>query len=383
MRTFATMAALAALGMSAALAQQPPLQGQPQGQPKGQPQGQPKGQPKGPPLGGPATMQMQAAAAGGPNCHQTAIATSRDGMSFTPDGQILERASVPDGVRLPGGGLGVYYVTGGDDHGIFLGRLVGSRWERGEKVLLDGAFDGNAVDPDAVNLPDGRIRLFYYRGAFVAGAVPSQMAPFYSAISTDGVRFTVEGKVFEIEGGTDPSAVQLPDGSWLLAVARAQAREMVIARSADGKVFERVATLANGGIPELNVLADGRVRIFFNGSGGAGTPPGMVSRISADGGRTWTDERGTRLNLQGFAADPSVVRLDNGQYRMFYKTADQACEQANRPAMPVGGPAGMPKGAPQTFGPGQQPLPPIPVGPGGVQGQPKGPLGQPKGPVAQ
>lgn len=362
----ATLAALLATGVAfVALAQQaPPMPGMP-----------PPAQPN---------AQMQQAAAGGPNCHQTHTALSRDGMAFNAEGEILVRASVPDGVRLPGGTLGVYYVTGGDDHGIFLGKPSGNRWERGEKVLLDGVFDGNAVDPDAVNLPDGRIRLFYYKGSFVGGAAPSPTAPFYSAISTDGVRFTVEGKVFEIEGGTDPSVVVLPDGSWLLAVARAQQQQMVVARSTDGTRFETVATLANGGIPELLVLPNGSVRLFFNGSGGNGVPPGMVSRISTDGGRTWRDELGTRLNHPGFAADPSVVRLDNGQYRMFYKTADQACEQANRPAMPPGAPAGaMPPGAPigppQTFGPGQQPLPPMPGGPaGGVpQGQPKG---QPKGP---
>ncbi len=358
----ATLVALLAAGVAfAALAQQPPAT-------------TPAGQPN---------AQMQQAAAGGPNCHQTHTALSRDGMAFTAEGEILVRASVPDGVRLPGGTLGVYYVTGGDDHGIFLGKPSGNRWERGEKVLLDGVFDGNAVDPDAVNLRDGRIRLFYYKGSFVGGAVPSPIAPFYSAISTDGVRFTVEGKVFEIEGGTDPSVVLLPDGSWLLAVARAQQQQMVVARSTDGARFETVTTLANGGIPELLVLPNGNVRLFFNGSGGAGTPPGMVSRISTDGGRTWTNEPGTRLNHQGFSADPSVVRLDNGQYRMFYKTTDQACEQANRPqgapvagpGAPVGAPLGAPGGAPQTFGPGQQPLPPLPGGPAGnPKGQPKGPL---------
>ena len=357
----ATFTLLAAGVACAALAQQTPMP--------------PPGQPN---------AQMQQAAAGGVNCHQTHTALSRDGMAFTAEGQILVRASVPDGVRLPGDTLGVYYVTGGDDHGIFLGRAAGARWERGEKVLLDGAFDGNAVDPDAVNLPDGRIRLFYYKGAFVGGAAHSPMAPFYSAISADGVRFTVEGKVFEIEGGTDPSVVMLPDGSWLLAVARAQQQQMVVARSTNGERFETVATLSNGGIPELLVLPNGSVRLFHNGMGGAGTPPGMVSRLSTDGGRTWTSETGTRLNHPGFAADPSVVRLDNGQYRMFYKTRDQACEQANRPqGAPMGAPGapqGVPTGPPQTFGAGQQPLPPIP---GGPAGNPKGPaLGQPKAPVA-
>lgn len=316
-----------------------------------------------------APQPAAVAVTGGPNCHQVHTAISTDAKSFHAEGQLLDRASVPDGVKLPDGTLGVYYVNGAD-HGIYLGRQTGTRWDRGQRILLDGVFDQNAVDPDAVVLFGDRVRLFYYKGSFIGGAPPAPggLSTFYSASSRDGVNFTVEGKVFEIAGGTDPSAVLLSDGNWILAVARAQQQEIVIARSPDGMKFETVATLKNAGIPELVRLDDGQVRLLFNGQGG------MQSRVSEDGGRTWVDEPGNRLDYPGFAADPSVIRLAFNQWRMFFKTADQACEDAARQAMGAPVAPGQPQ-PPRPLPQGQQVLPPLPgqPQPGPIQGVPKGP----------
>lgn len=382
---FASAAAaivVAAFAVAALAQQQTPAQVVPKGQAQGQTQGAPPlgNAPAGtlPPLGnlkgggqlgtqgGPGAAGAAgggAVAAVGPRCDDTRTAVSTDGMMFRVDGGVaLVQASVPDAVFFRTG-LFFYYVGGGERHGIFRARTHDDVWERGDEVLIGGAFNQNAVDPDAVALPDGRVRLYYFEGNFRGAQVlaPGAASPFFAAVSEDGIHFTPEGKVFETPGGTDPSVVRLADGSWLLAVARAMTREMVIARADDGLHFSQIATLGDGGIPELMALDDGRVRLLFNGQGG------MTSRISADGGRTWTDETGARLQYQGFAADPSVVRLPDGTWRLFFKTMDQACQAAVAQARGLGQGGGGGGG-----GQGQG---------GGVQGTPKGPLGVPKGTV--
>ncbi len=371
MRVVATLGLVAAVGVAAsAIAQQAVPKGPATGTP-------PLGNATGvPPLGNqPPGIQGNAKGGGGiagfgggqnipavgPRCDEARMALSTDGLTFRPDGAVaVPMASVPDGAFFQNQ-LVFYYVGGGDRHGIFRATTHDGVWERGDEVQIGGVFNQNAVDPDVVVLPDGRIRLYYFEGNFrgpqagaggaVAGVPATGNSPFFAAVSTDGIHFTAEGKVFETAGGTDPSVVRLADGSWLLAVARAMTQDIVIARATDGLQFTQVAVLANGGIPELMTLDGGRVRLFFNGQGG------MVSRVSADGGRTWSDEQGTRLMYQGFAADPSVVAMADGTYRMFFKTQDQVCQVATAIArglvqgggqggpQPQGGAQGVPKGA--------------------------------------
>ena len=63
---------------------------------------------------------------------------------------------------------------------------------------------------------------------------------------------------------------------------------------------------------ELQVLADGRVRIFY----ADGPSGGIGSRISADGGLTWTSESGVRKTGAGF--DPSVFKMADGSWRLLF-----------------------------------------------------------------
>jgi hypothetical protein len=89
------------------------------------------------------------------------MAASTDGLTFVAqDSALLEQASVPDGIVF-GGKLMFYYVSGGQEHGMFSALLGDGGWQRGDKVMLDGQFNPNAVDSDVVVLPDGRVRLFY------------------------------------------------------------------------------------------------------------------------------------------------------------------------------------------------------------------------------
>ncbi len=210
--------------------------------------------------------------------------------------------------------FGFYYVSGSGNHGIYLAEKdqLGN-WKRGKKILLDGQFNGNAVDPDVIKLDDGRYRLFYYKGYFVTSPPPNYTAnEIYSAVSNDGVNFTVEGKVFESNNITDPTVIKLNDGSYLMACVRGSLD--IFAKSLDGKNFQSTGvTIQNGGIPELVKLDDGSIRLFYNG------PGGIISSRSTDGGLTWTKENGTRLSFSGGIADPSVIKRADGKWYLIVK----------------------------------------------------------------
>ena len=211
----------------------------------------------------------------------------------------------------------MYYVSARPgEHGMWVARqLQNGSWIRGEKVLIDGVFDGNGVDPDIFKQQDGSLRLYYFQGYFVTP--PPQNpgpSPIYTAVSTDGVRFTGKRKVFEYEGIFDPSVVQLPNGSYVMGCTQMVGMNVhtVVATSNDGLTFTYKTTVQNTGIPELLVLNDGSIRLFYNG------PGGIVSSRSTDGGTTWQKEQGVRLSYQQFVGDPSVSKVGN-RLRMYVK----------------------------------------------------------------
>jgi hypothetical protein len=209
---------------------------------------------------------------------------------------------------------GFYYVSGSGAHGIYLAQKDSQgKWKRGEGIKLDGQFDGNSVDPDILRLDDGRYRLFYYKGYFISPPPPNYTThEIYSAISNDGINFTVEGKVFESDNITDPSVIRLNDGSYLMVCVRGSLD--LFAKSNDGKNFQATGvTIQNGGIPELAKLDDGSIRLFYNG------PGGIISSRSTNNGLTWTKENGTRLSSANPIADPSIVKRTDGKWYLYVK----------------------------------------------------------------
>lgn len=287
---------------------------------------------------------------GHPYFHQVYRAFSSDGLSFTLENVLLlDHASVPDAVLRPNGETWVYFVNGQPgQHGIWAARETDTgTWVHMDCVRLDGVFNGNAVDPDVMLLPDGRYRLFYYEGFFVGPppASPEPVHPIFSAVSEDGLNFTVERELITVENVTDPSVVQRPDGSWLMALS--QGSRTLLAASSDGYNFELTGVVVEaGGVPELTVLPNGQLRLFVTGRG-------IESLISDDGGQIWTQEPGERIFVADMiTADPSLVAMPDGTYTLFYKVQE----------MPSGLPPGEgPSQPPPPSGePGQPPLPPPP-----------------------
>lgn len=131
------------------------------------------------------------------------------------------------------------------------------------------AISGNYADADAVNLGNGKYRMYYS----IEPEVTGNQLEMYSATSTDGIKWTQENgtrKTF----ATFPSVLKLPDGKW---------------------------------------------RLYFQNSGV------IKSALSSDG-LNWNDEDGTRMdgaNSLGLKFDnvaaPTVERLSDGSYLMVYR----------------------------------------------------------------
>lgn len=246
----------------------------------------------------------------GPYFHRVVVARTRDGVTLADAREVLDHASVPDGVRMPDGTLRIYYVNGADG-ALWVARMDGQTVTPIGPIRVDGVErPAGVVDPDALALPDGRIRLFYLSGFGPPGSASARA--MCVAESADGERFSVVGRAirFSADLTTDPSVAPLPDGSWLMAASRGQ--QTVLARSRDGLAFEQGETLGYGGVPELAALAGG-LRLYV-------CARGIESYVSANGGRSWQREATVVSPGPGrrIVCDPSSVA---GTDVFIYKTA--------------------------------------------------------------
>ncbi|MBL0173560.1 MAG: hypothetical protein IPP90_23300 [Gemmatimonadaceae bacterium] len=229
------------------------------------------------------------------------MAQTSDGLTLRGAHQVLEHASVPDGVRRADGSVLVYYVNGAAG-ATWVARIVADTAEPIGPITVDGVpAPVGVVDPDVQTVSGGAIRMFYLNGFGAPEGTPRAMC---SADSDDGVRFTTRGPAFIWSGGesfTDPSVIPLSDGSWLMAISLGQ--QTVIARSSNGVSFTRESTLSFGGVPELAIAPDGAARLYV--CAGA-----IVAYRSIDGGRTWSREQTViSPGFQGhnIVCDPSMV----------------------------------------------------------------------------
>jgi hypothetical protein len=293
------------------------------------------------------------------------------------------RASAPDVLELSGvgacgdkGWLAVYAEDTRHFNGPGTERLCrlisrdgGQSWSEPELVTVSGVGGGVPADPAAVQLPDGRIRLYY---AISSGAMPPpgtrppipdlptippnrpQPPPvprsptdppprspprptippepgrppvgprsgepwpvtIGSAVSEDGRNFTVEeGTRMQAPGLSAPDVLFWPgggdSGQWLMFCASGD--RVKLARSRDGLrfeadgVFELTGAALTG--PAAVVLLDGRVRVFH----GAGARTGSV--VYDPRTQRIEPEPGSRTR----GGDPSVVALAAGGYVMVFR----------------------------------------------------------------
>src|SRR3972149_1312422 len=140
----------------------------------------------------------------GPFYHKVYKATSTDGITFTKTGElIMDKASVPDVVKISDGTLFIYAVDGAQrsNSGIMVARSKddGKTWEMGSLQVKTSRTKFNiGADPQAVLLDDGSIRLYYLvsdKPPLDSTGKPMETGNkkyIKSAVSTDGINITEE-----------------------------------------------------------------------------------------------------------------------------------------------------------------------------------------------
>lgn len=278
------------------------------------------GKPTVPTPGGPAGQ------AGGPGPWEDRIyvATSPDGLTWSEGVLLAEKASVPEVIYTSAGVYWAYWVDftdpaapGGQRIGVARS-TDGTHWEKLGAVTFSGleARGPAPADPDVMELPDGRLRMYFFR----AGTV-------YSALSSDGVRYTVEeGSRLTAEGIYDPNVIRLPDGRYRMYLNHG---DVTSASSDDGLTFalDDGVRVKGGAVPGAIVLPDGAIRLYTCTEG--------ISAYRSANGLDFTLEKRSVIPPPaqgGPVCDPSVTATPTG-YLMIYKYRPPAIQAATSPTV--------------------------------------------------
>ena len=268
-------------------------------------------------------FQASASNTTGPNCHLINVAlSSDDGKTYKHiNKKMISAASVPDAVNFRGRNL-VYYVNGDfDKHSIHVAEITNSG-----KVVKDlgpikfnGKIIKDAVDPDLLVTKNGKLRLFYYVGLFTKPVTDPKPNKFYSATSSDGINFSIEGVVASLDDATDPSVTILDNGTYLMAIARNKENKIQFFRSNDGYTFKK-SNIIKGGIPELSVNSMGQTNLLFQHQGG------FILKSSDDDGKTWKTAKQSVINgVPKGSASPSLLRINENEILLLYVSAKKGC----------------------------------------------------------
>ncbi len=250
----------------------------------------------------------------------------------TEPGLRLEDATVPYVYRLDDGRLRIYYGGPGgilsaiSDDGLTFKKEAGVRIVPGSP----GSPEAIVSDPTVVALKNGKMRM-YYNGATGSGGPGQSVHSIYSAISSDGLNFDKEGIRIDSQQTPDrgwasvPEAITLPDGRvriYYVSDGLDVKHGVVSAVSEDGLSFTREETRVTGFVdPAVIRLADGGFILlavaFPLGPGGKLTDaaPGIYSFLSEDGIKF--EHRGLVLAGEN-NIDPVIVNIGDGAYRVYY-----------------------------------------------------------------
>ena len=247
-------------------------------------------------------------------------------------GVRLENATVPNIYRMEDGRIRMYYGSQGgilsavSDDGLTFSKEPGVRVPSGSQDSPEMIVS----DPTLVRLNDGRVRI-YYKGATGPGGPGQSIHNVFSAISTDGLLFEKEGTRINSRKTPDrgwasvPEAIVLPDGRvrlYYVSDGLDVKHGIVSAISDDGLAFTRDETRLTGFVdPAVVRLADGSYMMlavaFPFGPDGKLTDaaPGIYSFTSQDG----INFENRKLVLSGEGnIDPAIIDLGDGIYRVYY-----------------------------------------------------------------
>jgi hypothetical protein len=247
-------------------------------------------------------------------------------------GSRFEGASVPYVYRLADGRYRLYcggqggIISAVSEDGLIFNKENGIRVSAGAQ----GSRDMITSDPTVVPLGDGRVRM-YYKGGDGPGGPGEAVHTVFSAVSSDGLGFEKEGiridPLLMPDGGwaSVPDAIVLPDGRvriYYVSNGVDVGHGIVSAVSSDGLKFTREETRLTGFVdPSVIILPDGRYLMLAvampNGPVGKLTSdqPGIYSFVSDDG----INFSGKSLAFTGDGnIDPAVVATGEWTFRVYY-----------------------------------------------------------------
>lgn len=206
-----------------------------------------------------------------------------------------------------------------------------------------GNVESMVCDATVIDLPDGKTRM-YYKGANGPGGPGHALHKVLSAISSDGLNFQKEGLRIDSEKTGDggwssvPEAIKLPDGRIRIFYVSGDFEAMggtMSAISQDGLNFQKEtgARVKNLVDPALTILLDGKYLLLAvilppppNAPQRSEQPQGIYS-FTSDDGLTFGDQQ--PVIQEGGVYDPSIVMLSNDTYRVFY--GEDIGRQAGQP----------------------------------------------------
>ena len=252
----------------------------------------------------------------GPWSTGMAVSASPNGTSFPKASSIIDQAGVPSLLALPDGRLLAYFVSWAQLNVMAVGiRDTAGAWTY-YRVAVEGfATDvggANGVDPSAVLMADGSIRLFWMQPP----KGPTERSMIYSATSAPGsalgVRFVVDPGA-RLDRGTmvyDPTVAHC-GGQWLMWVS--SSGPDVFATSSDGLSFTEQSMPPGLGTAfpwSAACLPDGRTRLLTARGSSAGLPfVGDVSGFTEDG---------PSVTPPGVLPDAGWARLPDGTWALAY-----------------------------------------------------------------
>jgi hypothetical protein len=199
-----------------------------------------------------------------------------DGLTFTE-----ETASTPAGgsdptlIKLDNGTYRMYYVDHGQQNGVISTATSpdGLDWTRESNTGINNDAGGQAWGvPDSVELPDGRIRLYW-----VDQPQGTICEVIKSAISSDGVAFDEEIG-YRTEGGyVDPYILLAEEGKWIGLFSTTPIctpQKIYVGSSTDGLTWsiESEPTIPVSGDnafdPTAVSLGDGSYRVYYSATSG-------------------------------------------------------------------------------------------------------------------
>ena len=281
--------------------------------------------------------------------HKVYFGTSPDGLEWTvQEMPIREHASAPDLLELqtdsPMGRKGTLIVTfveaelKTEDLARIISTDRGETWSEAQPLtLLNTINQEGANGPSLIELPDGRLRLYFLGSEVTAGDTASVPGAHhvYSAVSTDGLTFEVEpGVRFEAIGVSDPEVVAAMKGGYTMYLSRGQ--ETLKAISRDGLTFQAVSDflIHDGGVPGAVILPDGPTRVYVTGR------EGIVSYMDRSG-QPLVREEGVRMadTHEEAVTDPDVIRRADGAFIGVIRRAPFSSPEPGQGDNPVGQPA--------------------------------------------